>query len=175
MTDYRPPVADGQADGKPVTIVVEYSDEMIDILPSYHMTGFIKMVGQNDFYNVQAYLLGDDMKKLTLNVLQGSFELNYLIPGTYTVRLSKPGFLTMDYSIDVEGDTVEELHMIAGDLNDNLKIDITDIAIICKKFSTKKGEDGWDQRMDYNADGWIDIVDISIVARNYGIISNVTG
>ena len=89
MTDYRPPVADGQADGKPVTIVVEYSDEMIDILPSYHMTGFIKMVGQNDFYNVQGYLLGDDMKKLTLNVLQGSFELNYLIPGTYTVRLSQ--------------------------------------------------------------------------------------
>ena len=78
------------------------------------------------------------MKKLTLNVLQGSFELNYLIPGTYTVRLSKPGFLTMDYSIDVEGDTVEELHMIAGDLNDNLKIDITDIAIICKSFQPKR-------------------------------------
>jgi len=176
MKDSRAPRAFGLVDGESkvsVDIVVEHLDEMVDILQSYQLTGYIKLVAERGYLDVEAYLVRDELEKIRVNAITGAFQLEDLIPGVYTVRLSKPGYLTMDYSFNVQHNTEEEIFMTAGDLNDDGRIDILDIADICTKFSTKEGADGWCEVMDFNNDKWIDIVDISIVARNYGKISNV--
>jgi len=172
MTGSKSPEAYGKVNGISERIVVETSDAIMDILQSYTLTGYVKLVVQKNFSNVSAYRDGDESKEIDVDT-KGKLQLENLIPGIYTIRLFNPGYLPMDYYIDVQCDTEVELHMIPGDLNDDWLIDICDIAKICKKFSTKKGSDGWESVMDYNCDEWIDVVDISIVARNYGRRSNI--
>jgi hypothetical protein len=144
------------------------------ILQSYNLIGHIQLAGSNIFNNIQAFVVKSGLIPININHYNGSFELINLKPDRYIIRLSKPGYLTMDYSVEVQSDTVERFKMVAGDLNSDGKIDILDIASICKKFSLSNGKEGWDPIMDFNGDQWIDIVDVSIVARNYNKKSNVS-
>lgn len=153
-------------------IVVDTSGGTVDILKSYRLTGHIHLVGETGFKQVSASILGEKMSDIDVKD-DGSFQLDNLVPGLYTFRLSNPGYLTMDYTIEVSDDTAEEFNMIAGDLIGDGKVDILDIAAICQKFSLTKDMDGWDPVMDYNNDGWIDIIDVSIMAINYNKRSNV--
>jgi len=165
--------AHGIAEGTEKDIVVDFSNEEVHILQSYTLRGYIQLAGFKAFDGLQAFLVDNELIGIAVNLYDGSFELNDLKPGIYTIRLLKPGYLDMDYSVDVQSDTTERLSMIAGDLDSNGQIDILDIAAICKKFSLNSEKDGWDAVMDYNGDKWIDIIDVSIVARNYGKKSNI--
>lgn len=165
--------AKGIVDGFEKDILVDFSNEEINILQSYTLRGYIQLAGSKAFDGLQVFLVDDQLISIAVNPYDGGFELNDLKPGIYTIRLLKPGYLAMDYSIAVQSDTTERLNMVAGDLNSDDQIDILDIAALCKKFSLSSEKDGWDPVMDYNGDKWIDIIDVSIVARNYGKKSNV--
>lgn len=174
LTDY--PVASlvaiGIVEDDIQEIVTDVSHGVVNILKSYQLTGYIQLAEAGNFGGIKAFILGEEMVPINVKS-DGSFQLDYLIPRLYTVRLSKPGYLIMDYPIEVLDDIIEKFKMIAGDLTGDGIVDILDIAAICQKFSLTREMDGWDPVMDYNNDGWIDIIDVSIMAINYNERSNV--
>ena len=54
------------------------------------------------------------------------------------------------------------------DLNMDGIVDTSDVSIVALAFDTKPGDDNWNIAADLNNDEWINIVDISIIAKDYG-------
>jgi hypothetical protein len=59
---------------------------------------------------------------------------------------------------------------VLGDLNEDRKIDITDIAMVAKAFGSYPGSDRWNPDADVNKDGKVDIFDVAFVAKKFGLI-----
>jgi len=57
---------------------------------------------------------------------------------------------------------------IWGDVNNDGKVDITDIAIIALAFGSYPGHERWNPDADLNRDDKVDILDIALAAANYG-------
>lgn len=57
---------------------------------------------------------------------------------------------------------------IPGDINADGKVNILDISLAAKAYSSKLGEDRWEANADVNEDGIINILDISAIAKEYG-------
>jgi hypothetical protein len=55
-----------------------------------------------------------------------------------------------------------------GDINEDHVVDIIDISIVAKAFSSELGHPNWDAIADVNNDEVIDILDISMVAVEFG-------
>lgn len=56
-----------------------------------------------------------------------------------------------------------------GDLNEDKKVDMRDLAIVCKAYGSHPGHPGWNPIADVNQDGKVDMVDVSTVAKEYGL------
>jgi hypothetical protein len=57
---------------------------------------------------------------------------------------------------------------VAGDVNGDHKIDITDIAYVARRYMISQSDPLWNSNADINGDGKIDIKDISAAARHFG-------
>jgi len=57
---------------------------------------------------------------------------------------------------------------IAGDLNSDGIVDISDIATAGKAFGSYPGHPRWDSTADMNNDDIVNILDIALIARNFG-------
>lgn len=55
-----------------------------------------------------------------------------------------------------------------GDLNNDGKVDIFDLAVVGKGFGLSTGDAGFDPRADTNGDGILNIYDLAYVGRNFG-------
>jgi len=67
--------------------------------------------------------------------------------------------------------TVSGQIILPGDLNNDLMINIIDVALVAISFGSSEGHPNWNEAADIIQDGQIDIKDISYVARNFGIIA----
>jgi PKD repeat protein len=90
----------------------------------------------------------------------------YSQKGNYTVTLTV---------IDASGKTdnltrTMAISSLIGDLNGDAKVDMRDIAIVAKAFSTVPGDPYWNPIADLNGDGRVDMRDIAIVAKAYNPI-----
>jgi hypothetical protein len=65
-------------------------------------------------------------------------------------------------------DAIQESPFPSGDLNNDGRVDIVDIAIVGKAYNSKPGDHKWNDIADVNGDRWVNILDVCIVARNYG-------
>jgi hypothetical protein len=57
---------------------------------------------------------------------------------------------------------------ILADINRDGKVDITDVATVCKAFGSKPGASNWNPNSDLNFDGKIDMEDIALASRSFG-------
>jgi hypothetical protein len=93
----------------------------------------------------------------------GSMPVRQVITGTYV-----PG-TPVSYSISYSSTPSEQLTVeppqIVGDLNGDGKVDCSDLAIVKAAFGTVMGAPGFDPRADVNSDGVVNILDLSIVAK----------
>ena len=55
--------------------------------------------------------------------------------------------------------------VLPGDLNGDGKVDCSDLAVVRASFGRRTGQTGFDARADTNADGVVNIRDLSMVAR----------
>ncbi len=55
-----------------------------------------------------------------------------------------------------------------GDVNQDGKIDVRDLATVAKSYGTTPGRSGYDFNLDLNFDFRVDIRDLAIVARSFG-------
>jgi hypothetical protein len=61
-----------------------------------------------------------------------------------------------------------ERSSFSSDLNGDGTVNILDISLVAKAYSSKQGDTSWNEIADLNNDGMINILDISLVARDYG-------
>ena len=59
--------------------------------------------------------------------------------------------------------------ILAGDLNHDGNINMKDIAIGAKAFSTRPGDILWNAVADINKDGKVDMKDIAVIAKEFGM------
>jgi archaellum component FlaF (FlaF/FlaG flagellin family) len=55
-----------------------------------------------------------------------------------------------------------------GDLNNDNKVDITDVAVVAKAFGSSPNQPRWNAQADVNQDGKVDITDVALVAKHFG-------
>lgn len=104
----------------------------------------------------------------TTTTVTGSFFIDNAPADTYSVTANSDGFLAAaceDVVHTVDALTsLEAVELLAGDINDDQTIDITDAVAIGNVFgSTEAGEVA-----DLNVDGEVDILDLILMAANYG-------
>jgi hypothetical protein len=57
---------------------------------------------------------------------------------------------------------------VQGDVNTDGKVDLVDLGTEAVVFGTRSSDPAWKPELDLNGDGTINILDIILVARNYG-------
>ena len=106
-------------------------------------------------------LLSDDTDE------NGDFSINDAPADTYTMTADSPGFLDaacagVVHTVDALT-TLADVQLLAGDINDDDVIDITDAVAIGAAFGSTAGE-----LADLNLDGVVDILDLILMSANYG-------
>lgn len=99
----------------------------------------------------------------------GSFAIDGLPAGVYTITIAKPGYLPAErtgVTVAAGSPTVlSEVTLLGGDASGNGKADIPDLAIVASNFNLLvPSESG----ADINGDGKVDLFDLALVGVNFG-------
>ena len=57
-----------------------------------------------------------------------------------------------------------------GDADGDLRVSFGDFVILCTAWGTQRGDSSFDYRADLNDDDSVDILDLVIMGRNWGIV-----
>jgi hypothetical protein len=102
----------------------------------------------------------------TTTAADGSFSLDGLPTGSYTVRVEMPGYLeAAREGIDVTAGTVADLPDLTlrgGDANGDCRVNLLDLVTVAANLGSPAG----DERADINADGVADLRDLVLVSIN---------
>lgn len=100
----------------------------------------------------------------------GDFLITDVLSGTYEATANSDGFLKAVCSDVAHTDdaltTLQDVTLLAGDIDDSGEIDVTDAVAIGLAFNTT------DAVSDLNGDGIVDVLDLILMAVNYGQTSD---
>jgi len=117
--------------------------------------------------NQAGHTVEDGLSLATATDANGDFLFENVQFGIYTLTANHPGFLAAtctDLIHEAAPTVLENLTLLAGDIDDNGEIDITDaVAIGAVFFSTAP-----DEVANLNADGEVDILDLILMSVNFG-------
>lgn len=109
----------------------------------------------------------------------GFFELQNVPRGSnYTVKISKTSYLAREIrGVNIESNIVigpqnSPILMMAGDINGDNAINMSDVIQIAKAFNASRGTAAYNEAYDLNLDGSVNMTDIIIIARYFGKTSS---
>ncbi|RPJ56428.1 MAG: hypothetical protein EHM12_10390 [Dehalococcoidia bacterium] len=135
------------------------------------IAGDVKIEGRaadkQDGHKVEA--VGAKGGKLeTLTETNGHFVIQKAPADTYTMTASRPGFLAASCPevkhVTTALTTLKDATLLAGDINSDAVIDITDAVAIGAVFGSTTAN----EVADLNADGVVDVLDLILMAANFG-------
>ncbi len=129
------------------------------------IVGTVKVEGR-DADNQAGHIVTDGATLTATTDISGAFTLANVEFGTYSLTADSAGFLAATCeNVDHSGGetTLLESTLLAGDIDDSDSIDITDAVAIGNVFGSTAGETA-----DLNVDGVVDILDLILMAANYG-------
>jgi hypothetical protein len=144
-------------------------DVVIVDLTNGDMKGNVKVEGRAAD-NQAGHSIVSDNGLSTLTETDGNFSLVEAEFGTYDLAAKSPGFLTATCEGVVHENVetpLEGVELLAGDIDDSGGIDITDAVAIGAEF----GNSGSGEVSDLNVDDEVDILDLILMAANFGQIS----
>ena len=100
----------------------------------------------------------------------GSVTFGGVAAGTYDLTVKKGGCLTHTIkNITVEDEDIDfgEIDLVAGDVNEDDKINIADMGVFRQEFG-KTGSDISNTYADVNNDGKVNIADMGVFRQNFG-------
>jgi hypothetical protein len=149
----------------PVETINDLDLVVVD-LTNGDMKGNVKVEGRTDD-NQAGHSVVSDGDLSTLTETNGDFALVEAEFGTYNLTAKSPGFLaaTCENVVHESVETpLEGVELLAGDIDDSHGIDITDAVAIGADF----GNSGSGKVSDLNVDDEVDILDLILMAANFG-------
>jgi hypothetical protein len=89
--------------------------------------------------------------------------------GCVTVTVQIDPLIWAEKEAFIRSDKVE-VHARTPDLDNDGKVDITDITIAARAFESYPSHPRWQEAADLNLDGKVDIVDLVLIAKYFGKI-----
>ena len=100
----------------------------------------------------------------------GDYLLTGLVVGAHTITIRHQGYLRTSRSLIVspgQDQSLPDVTLLAGDLNQDGRIEVADGLIICNAWNATAGGPLWDPRADINDDWAINILDLVAVQFNW--------
>lgn len=128
-------------------------------------TGKALLEGRSSYAGIEVSLV-DGTSQTVLTDASGAYTFDAVFAGTYDVTMSHDLYLSAQLDdCTLEGDAVVSLPdvtLLAGDLNGDKVIDISDLALAGANFNTSNAA------ADINANGFVDIFDVVLIGKNFG-------
>jgi subtilisin family serine protease len=107
---------------------------------------------------------------------EGRFTMK-LPYGSYKLTAQKQHFLTRTIPVELSWKNKEMLELkpltlLAGDLNNDNKIDLADLALLALAYHAEPGDKSWNPAADLNGDGLVNATDLKILNQNYGLVGD---
>lgn len=119
-----------------------------------------------DVETITARLLSNGVEIDTITTLDGTFCFNSVLPGIYTIEISKSGHSTKGYEVVVKDEDLNKNFTIflCGDVNNDGRLNTRDYAMIIQYIN------GWDVNIDTNCadvnkDGKINTRDYAMIIQ----------
>jgi len=97
----------------------------------------------------------------------------------FSIKISKPGYLTRHIrNISTESSGImfgtinEPIVLLAGDVNEDDKINMADVVKMTSAFSTNSTDEQFDSSCDLNIDNQVNMIDVIILAKNFNKTSD---
>ncbi len=128
-------------------------------------TGQAFLEGRGSYGGIEVSLV-DGTSETVLTDADGTYAFDALYAGTYDVVMSHELYLSAQLDdCTLGGDivvTLPDVTLLAGDLNGDKVIDISDLALGGANFNTTS------PAADINGNGYVDIFDIVLIGKNFG-------
>ena len=128
-------------------------------------TGRAFLEGRASYAGIEVTLV-DGTSETVVTAADGTYTFGPMYAGTYDLIMSHPLYLPAQLDgCTLEGDTVvtlPDVTLLAGDLNGDKAIDISDLALGGAHFNTTN------PAADINGNGYVDIFDIVLIGKNFG-------
>lgn len=128
------------------------------------LSGQVSLPGKTEQSDAVVSLQGSDFSANTDST--GHFSMAEVDPGAYTIEAAAPGYLKAvcsNKTVSAPATELAAVSLISGDLNGDDLIDITDATTIGVDFGNNN------LRSDLNDDGAINVLDLIMVANNFGL------
>lgn len=149
-------------------MVVEPRDDgdITPISPRPSVTGIVNLERRDSAVGVIVQLSG---LPTAVTKSDGSYSIESVPPGTYTVQAYAPGYLVAErQGVQIlPGHTISlpPLTLVGGDGNGDGRIDLLDLTLVARNYGLCPPPDGW---ADITQDGCVNLTDLVLVAQNYG-------
>jgi len=101
-----------------------------------------------------------------------SFAFEGIEDGTYTLKVARPGWISREVSITVNGGDLavssDVTTLLAGDVNGDTSVNATDVSLLIGAFGTAYGDANYRINADLKADTSINASDVSSLIGNFG-------
>jgi hypothetical protein len=100
----------------------------------------------------------------------GSFSLNGIAAKKYAVAIKGSRWLQkVVTNVDATNGDVTNLDatLLPGDINNDNKVNITDLGLLADSFGKSQGQTGYNANADLNCDNKVNITDLGILADNF--------
>lgn len=139
-----------------------------------YVAGSITLQGRFADSKTNVFLINEENEQSyhISNLSPGGKFLIELPLGSYKVVATREQYLTRIVKIKLETkDERQEvnLRLLAGDLNNDNRIDLTDLTILSLAYRSKPGDKYWNPLADLNDDGVVDISDLTMLTQNFGL------
>src|SRR5262249_2329337 len=100
----------------------------------------------------------------------GTFTLTDIPPGAYNLAIKGSKWLRKVVAVNASNGNVSGVNatLLPGDVTGNNIVDIAYLAELADAFNTTPASPHWNANADLNCDGKVDILDLGLLADNYG-------
>src|SRR5690606_34880078 len=105
--------------------------------------------------------------------VNGNYSIPEIDPGVYDIYFKVKGYLTSKVAsviVNPGGNTLYVGGITPGDISNNNVVNFSDVSAFNPAFGSQTGQPAYLQVADYNCDGFINIIDLSIIGQWYGMI-----
>jgi hypothetical protein len=139
----------------------------IEVVPLGFIQGTVTLEGRAAHGGVDVSLReSGSLVGVTLTDAAGAFLFQDVPAGSYTAAATAPGFLKVEAAVEVTVgvDTAGmSLLLLAGDVDSDDQVGLLDLIYIAERLGTATTS------ADLNRDGIVDVRDMILVARNFGV------